>query len=246
MRIAVDLHLHTSLSYCSDKDMTPNNIVNMTLLKGLDVIAITDHNSCDNVEAVIKVANGNLLVIPAMELQTREEIHVLCFFPNLEKLFDFDRLVRKYLIDALIPEIANNQLIMDENDRIIGNRRELLISSVDISLEKAVNEIRNRGGVPVPAHIDRSSFGIFSQIGFIPKENEFNICEVSKTLWKNSEGDKGKITSYLSNRYKTDYSGNLFYSSDAHSLGEILEREMFMKVDSLSIADVLFHLSCKY
>ena len=96
MMIAVDLHIHTALSPCADDDMTPNNIVNMALIKGLDAIAITDHNSCDNVEAVIKVAGDRLLVVPGMEVQTREEVHLLCYFDDLDKLIHFDGIIRRH------------------------------------------------------------------------------------------------------------------------------------------------------
>ena len=85
MKAYYDLHIHSALSPCGDEDMTPNNIVNMSLLKGLDVIAVTDHNSCGNVRAVMEVAGDRLLVIPGLEVETAEEVHVLCYFPTLEQ-----------------------------------------------------------------------------------------------------------------------------------------------------------------
>jgi len=123
MKTAVDLHIHTALSPCADQDMTPNNIVNMALLKGLDVISITDHNSCDNVAAVMKAAEGKILVLPGIEVQTREDIHLLCYFESIETLKDFDCELRSHLykLDNR-PEIFGHQYIMDHRDRIIGER----------------------------------------------------------------------------------------------------------------------------
>ena len=124
MNIAVDLHIHSALSPCADDDMTPNNIVNMAILKKLDAIAVTDHNSCDNAEAIVKLAGSQLIVVPGMEVETKEEVHVLCYFEDVDKLLDFGELIRTKLPSvANIPQIFGNQLIIDENDQIIGERR---------------------------------------------------------------------------------------------------------------------------
>ena len=85
MKLYYDLHIHSALSPCGDMDMTPNNIVNMSIIKGLDMIAVTDHNSCGNVRAVMEVAGDRLLVIPGMEVETSEEVHVVCYFPDIER-----------------------------------------------------------------------------------------------------------------------------------------------------------------
>ncbi|MDI9489318.1 MAG: PHP domain-containing protein, partial [Bacillota bacterium] len=94
LKLSYDLHIHSCLSPCSDEDMTPANIVNMAKLLGLDVIAVTDHNSCRNCPAVYNYAQkNNILVIPGMELCTMEEVHVLCFFEELENAMAFDKYV---------------------------------------------------------------------------------------------------------------------------------------------------------
>lgn len=246
MKIAVDLHVHTTLSPCADEEMTPNNIVNMAVLKGLDAISITDHNACDNVEAVIRAASARLLVLPGMELQTREEVHLLCFFPTLEKLIDFDMLVRKHMISARnIAKTPSSQQIMNENDMIIGERIEALIVSVDLSLEKAAHEVRIRGGVPVPAHIDRAAFGIISQLGFMPKEPDFTSFELSRRVWKDLNENDKNISGLFGSFAQRHLSGLFFFSSDAHRLEQILEREMFLEVDELSTIAVLRRLNNK-
>ena len=86
MKFYYDLHIHSCLSPCADMDMTPNNIVNMAKLLGLDVIALTDHNTSLNCEAITKVAEKKgLCVLPGMELTTSEEIHAVCLFDTLDK-----------------------------------------------------------------------------------------------------------------------------------------------------------------
>jgi len=226
MRIAVDLHIHSVLSPCADSDMTPNNIVNMALLKGLDAIAITDHNSCDNVGAAMKVAGDRLIIVPGMEVQTREEVHLLCYFSNMDKLLAFDELIRRSFPGIPNnPELFGKQQIMNELDEIIGERSEMLISSIDMSIDEVVEEVRRNSGIVVPAHVNRSSYSIISQLGFIPPELGFRMLEISQNS-----------IDYLAPEYlKMPY----FYSSDAHSLGQILERECFITVDNLSTTGIL-------
>lgn len=228
MDIAVDLHIHSALSPCAADDMTPNNIVNMALLKNLDVISITDHNSCDNVESIVKVADSRILVLPGMEVQTKEEVHLLCYFENVDKLLDFGRLIDSKLPNiANAPEIFGNQFILDEEDHIIGKKKQMLISSVNLSIEQVLDAVSDMEGVIIPAHIDRSSYSIISQLGFIPENLESGMLEVSK---KDSE---------FSKIYPQ---GKILYSSDAHNLWQILERESFLSVDNISLLDVLYRL----
>jgi hypothetical protein len=225
MKIAVDLHIHSALSPCADDDMTPNNIVNMAVLKGLDAIAITDHNGCDNVDAVMKVADGRILVLPGMEVQTKEDVHLLCYFEDMNWLLDFDAYIRNFMPEVPnVPHIFGNQYIMDENDRIIGQREHLLLSSLDLSVEQIVQLVLQRGGVVVPAHIERPSYSIISQLGFIPPNLGFSVLEFSKF-----------DTNYTMYSQGFKY----IYSSDAHQLGQILEREMLIDVYDVSLAAVI-------
>jgi PHP family Zn ribbon phosphoesterase len=244
MKIAVDLHIHTALSPCADDDMTPNNIVNMAVLKGLDAISITDHNACDNVEAVVRAASARLLVLPGMELQTREEVHLLCYFPTLETLIDFDKLVRNNMIFTRnFVKAPGSQQVMNEYDKKVGERTEPLIASVDLALEKAIQEVRLRGGVPVPAHIDRTAYGIVSQLGFIPKESNFTSFELSSRAWKNLNKSDENVSRFFGSYLQKYLSVLLFFSSDAHRLDQILEREMFLEVDELSAIGILRKLT---
>jgi len=139
MRIPLqyDLHIHSCLSPCGDLDMTPNNIVGMAKISGLDVIAVTDHNSCKNCPAVMKVAEGyEILAIPGMELTTMEEVHVVCLFETLEDALSFGN----YVDEKLIPienreDIFGQQLICNEEDEVIGKESRLLINATTISFD---------------------------------------------------------------------------------------------------------------
>ncbi|HZK34687.1 MAG TPA: PHP domain-containing protein [Bacillota bacterium] len=214
--VAIDLHIHSALSPCSDDDMTPNNIVNMAILNGLDAIAVTDHNCCDNVEALVKVAGDRLIVIPGMELQTIEEVHLLSYFPTLESMYLFNDNISEYYNGiANDPQLFGNQLIMNDLDEIVGRKEQLLISSLNLSLDQAVKIVRKYSGIVVPAHINKSSYSIVSQLGFIPDYLQFTLLEYSQDFHF-SPSEYSKYT--------------LIRSSDAHSLGGILGRKMLVKV----------------
>lgn len=229
MKAAIDLHIHSALSPCGDDDMTPNNIVNMAILNGLDAIAVTDHNSCDNVEAVMKVAEGRILVIPGMELQTREEVHLLSYFNDLSSLISFSNELLPFF-DGLSnsPSFFGHQWIINELDEITGEMDQALLTSLSISLDDAVELIRRHKGIAVPAHVNKSSYSITSQLGFLPSYLNFRMLEYSQ---------------YHEMNFSDFPRCNFIFSSDAHSLGQILDRTMLISVDDLSIDGILETLS---
>lgn len=234
MRIAVDLHIHTALSPCAEEDMTPNNIVNMACLKGLDAIAITDHNSALNVSAVMKCGqNAKITVIPGMEVETAEEVHIVCLFQNLDDCYRVQTIVdRERLKVPLNRRIFGNQSVMDEFDNIKYKIPQLLSVATNITIDRLYKIITDNNGLFVPAHIDRPSNGIISVLGSIPENLSLTAVEVS--------------SSFNENNYKGFLSGNDFvkyFSSDAHSLANILERETYLDVDGLSVKSILNSLS---
>ncbi|MGE5614538.1 MAG: PHP domain-containing protein [Bacillota bacterium] len=231
MKYACDLHIHSALSPCAENDMTPNNIVNMAVLKGLDIIAVTDHNSGANLEAVARCAKKKvLLFVPGMEVETAEEVHLVCLLPDTEKAHEFQRYV-----EATLPDMANRedifgrQVILDENDEIIGEEKQMLATAANLTVEKTHQLIRKLGGAMIPAHVDRPSYSILSNLGIIPEHLSFTQLEVSKNCDLQAfRADKPEL-----DRYK------LIRSSDAHCLGDILERETFLELDNLSVRAVL-------
>ncbi len=230
MEFAIDFHIHSALSPCADEEMTPNNIVNMALLKHLDIIAVTDHNSCRNIPAIMEVGKNNgLAVIPGMEVQTKEEVHIICLFKRLEAAQKFEEIVYNSL-----PEIQNNeelfgtQLIMDERDNITGKVEKLLLSSTCLSVNDVFILVRGLGGICIPAHVDRNSYSIITNLGFIPPSLKVKTIEFSK---KNSPENILKRYSFLK-KY------NYIVSSDAHFLWDISEREFFLNMEYLSISEI--------
>ncbi len=225
MKLFYDLHIHSALSPCGDNDMTPNNIVNMSLLKGLDVIAISDHNSIKNLYSVLEVAKDtNLLVIPAMEIETAESIHVLSLFPDVASAEIAYNEVYKNLPDIKNEkDIFGEQLIMDHLDNVIGKEDKLLVNSTLIDFDDVVKLTRSVGGVAIPAHIDRSSYSVLSNLGAVP-ELGFNYLELSKNA--NEEMFK-----YLNCKF--------IRNSDAHYLYDIFEAENAIECSEKSITAVL-------
>lgn len=232
MRLYYDMHIHSCLSPCGDEDMTPNNIVNMARLIGLDMIAVTDHNSYQNVRAVIEAAEGEIAVVPGMELTTSEEVHVLCYFKEIEALEDMGRLVEEKMLKIKNePEIFGRQLIMDAEDNVCGEVEHLLVNATSLDIYDVAEETHKRGGFFVPAHIDKSSYSITSNLGFLPPD----LCV-----------DGLEITARNRERMENDYAQfPILTSSDAHYLENIAEREHFFDTDDEIVHNFLQNL-CKF
>ncbi len=210
-----DLHIHSCLSPCGDENMTPNNIVNMALLKGLDLIALTDHNSCKNCPAALAAAAGKpITLLPGIELTTAEEIHLLLLFPGLEKAMAFDRYVYERLLPVQnAPDIFGTQQIMDENDQPTGQEPLLLVGATSISVDDAPALAEAFGGLLLPAHIDRPSNSILSVFGDIPPQLGFTAVEVKDP---DAFFARPQNLCYRQGR-------RVLTSSDAHRLGDIAE-----------------------
>ena len=180
MMFYYDFHIHSGLSPCGDNEMTPNNIVNMAKLYDLDVIALTDHNSTLNCKAVMEAAEEiGLLVIPGMELCTSEEVHIVCLFPDLESATKFGDYIRSTLPPIRNkPTVFGEQLVFDKNDNVLGFEHTLLITASSVSANDAVELVEKYGGVCFPAHIDRNSYSIISNLGIIDDSFGFKCAEV--------------------------------------------------------------------
>ena len=210
MKLFCDLHIHSCLSPCGDMLMTPNNIVGMAFIKQLDAIAVCDHNACGNLPAVKEVADMmGVVLLPGMELTTREEAHMLCYFPDVESCMAFGRVVHEHL--PPIPnraEFFGRQVVMNAQDEETDEEKTLLISALDLSFEECERAIHEHGGLCVPAHINRGSNGVLNALGFLPGGARYDALEVS-----------GAVA-----MPPMDLSGyRLLRSSDAHYLENILE-----------------------
>lgn len=226
-----DLHLHSCLSPCGDNESTPGNIVGMAVVKGLDVIALTDHNTCKNCAAAMAIGKEyGITVIPGMELTTSEEVHVLCLFYTLEDAMGFDAFVESRILPIPNdPKSFGDQFICNENDEIVGTFPTLLISATDISFDKVDDVLKEFNGVMIPAHIDANSFSIQSNLGFVPPDAIFHCFELQhmENLHKMQDANP-----YLKGC-------NVITDSDAHYINMINEPVNSIYAESNSIKDVL-------
>lgn len=218
-----DLHIHSCLSPCADDDMTPNNIAGMSALKGLNIVALTDHNSAKNCPAFFEACKKQgLIPIAGMELSTAEDIHIVCLFPTLEMAMEFDKEIEKHLLPIKnSPEIFGNQYITDGEDEVIGEVDVLLISATDLWLGDAVELVRSFGGYVRPAHIDRESNGIVSILGDIPADYEFGCFEFNSS--ENIDAYRKRFP-FLEDK-------RILVCSDAHHLWDISEAENSILLD---------------
>lgn len=177
-----DFHIHSCLSPCGDNDMTPNNLVQMALLSGCDIIALTDHNTCRNAPAAMEAGeSAGLLVIPGMELCTSEEAHVVCLFETLEGALAFDRYVYENMPHVKNrPEIFGQQPILNGEDEQVGEEENLLLVSSFIGVDQVVSLTGEYGGVAFPAHVNRDSYSVIASLGAIPPEAGFTAAEVTR------------------------------------------------------------------
>lgn len=183
-----DLHIHTALSPCADRLMRPRAIVEGAVRRGLAMIAICDHNSAGNVAAVCGAAEaagrGLLTVIPGIEIGTCEEVHVLGLFPTITAALQVSDAVRAGLPEipragAGTPSWWAEQLLLDARDQEVGSEQRMLGLSCAFDLAGAVGLIRKHGGLAVAAHVDRRSFSIIAQLGFLPEGIVFDALEIS-------------------------------------------------------------------
>jgi PHP family Zn ribbon phosphoesterase len=177
-----ELHVHTVLSPCAGVEMIPPLIVKEALERGICLIAITDHNASANAGAVIEAAKGTeLVILPGMELQTKEEVHLLCLFDTLEQLAEWQKIV-----DKLLPDVPNTveffgeQFVVDASGEFIRREERLLLNSVNIELEHAARKVNGLGGLAIPAHVDRKANGLIEILGLIPPG--FEALEISRHI----------------------------------------------------------------
>lgn len=214
--------------------MTPGNIVGMAAIKGLDVIALTDHNSCKNCPAFMKLAEQfGVMAIPGMEINTSEEVHAVCLFQALEQAMAFDLYVYERLMKfPNKEEIFGKQQIYNEEDEWVGTEPMLLINSVDISFDGLWELVDSYGGVMFPAHIEKAANSLIANLGFVPPDSKFRTAEL-KDLKKLHEVRNG-------NPYLEDC--RIISDSDAHYLEDIREPRLTIPVREKSVEAVIQYL----
>jgi 3',5'-nucleoside bisphosphate phosphatase len=208
LTVRADLHIHTVLSPCASLDMSPARIVREAVEKKIDIIGITDHNSTLQCKVIEQLAEKEgILVMKGAEVNTREEIHCLAFFPDYKKLGVFQDFLDHHL--HRIPDRERKfgyQVLVDENDQILEFIDYLLVTALDAGIEEVSEKVHELGGIFIPAHIDRLANGIISQIGFIPPSLKFDALEITSRANESNVREKYRIGSEVL----------LIRSSDAH------------------------------
>lgn len=166
----IDLHIHSCLSPCGELTMSPLRIVREAQARDLDMIALTDHNSARNTPAFARCCReAGITALFGLELTTAEEAHVLCLFPEPKAAEDMGRLAEERLPDfPNNPDVFGDQVYVDSAEMILGEVQKALISATDLPIERALEEAGNRGGIVIPCHLDRPSFSLVMQLGFLP------------------------------------------------------------------------------
>lgn len=229
-----DLHIHTCLSPCAELEMLPELIVARAQELGLQIIAVTDHNSAENVAAVVNAARDtSITVLPGMEVQTREEVHLLTLFDTLEQVASWQAQVY-----ANLPPLKNDealfgeQLILDANGEPAGYLDRLLLTSTFFSVEDVVQRVRDLGGLCIPAHVDRPMYSIIANLGFIPPELDVVGVEISTNI--------GPIEAR--ERFPQLVHYGLVADGDAHRLKEMMRRTT-LKMEAPTVAELSLALA---
>ena len=215
----VDLHVHTVLSPCAEVEMIPPLIVQEALERHIDIIAITDHNASANVRAVQKAADGTgLTVLPGMEVQSHEDVHLLCLFASLADLEAWQHQVDHSLPDELNPaDHLGEQFVVDEHGEFIRSEARLLLTATEFSIEEIIEHVNLLSGIVIPAHVDRTAYGLFPTLGFLADWWHFPALEISRHI-------KPEI---LREKFPTSKNHPLIQSGDVHRLDEFLGTTSF-------------------
>lgn len=226
MKFSYDLHIHSALSPCAENSMTPVTVVGTAKILGLDFVAISDHNSILNVEVAMRAGEEyGVKVVPAIEVQSNEDVHILCLFKTFEDLKAFAEEIPFSERDNR-EDIFGEQLIMDEDDVVVGKEEKMLLDSAKISADLIPDIVEKHGGVAIPAHIDREGNGMFAILGSIPKR--YRTVELS------SKCDRADFESWSESRL-------VVIDSDAHILDDISTRGV-IDLDEYSVSALLDRL----
>lgn len=225
MKYFYDLHIHTALSPCADVLMSPNNILNMAMLKELNIIAITDHNSCLQLDVIEELKDSyEMLVVPGAEIEVKEKYHVVCLFANFEESRRFQKELDLYLHKTMHDEVIyGEQHLFDAFDDIVSQYQVSLMGSSNIGLLQLRNIMNGYHGIMILAHIEKYNSDIFEKLHTIYKDI-FDAIEVNANT--NIE--------LLSNQLESlEY--KVLRNSDAHQIIDISEPIHTIELEELTI-----------
>ena len=179
-KIKADLHIHSCLSPCSDWDMSPRKIVEKSRERQLDLIAICDHNTAENAAATSREGRRQgIAVLPGMEICSREEVHLVTLFKKIDDALEMQEFIYAHLPGKNEPEVFGHQVVADEHDQVLGENTRLLIGATQLSLHDIVDKAHHLSGICISSHVDRPSYSLIGQLGFIPQDLDLDAVEVS-------------------------------------------------------------------
>ncbi len=234
MFYTADLHIHTVLSACAETEMMPELILERAQELGLGLIAVTDHNSAENAAAMLKAAEGTgIVMLPGMEVQTREEVHLLCLFDTLEQIAGWQQVVYAHLPPLKNrPDVFGTQVVLSAEGEPVGTNDRLLATSTTLSIDQIVQQVRDRNGLCIPCHVDRPTYSLIANLGFIPPDLGIVGVEISHLVGPKEARDRFPELRHFS----------LVASGDAHRLKEIARRTT-LKMAEPTVAELALALA---
>lgn len=237
--LLADFHIHTLLSPCAEIEMTPHHIVMRAAQYGVDAVAITDHNASANAAAAVEAAkNYGVKVFPGMEVECREEAHIVVLFDTLEQLAAWQKIV-----DANMSGLKNNaerfgaQFIVDDDDNFIAEEERMLLGPLKLSAAEVIQKVNAMGGMAIAAHVDRPSYSLLMQLGFLPSDMGLAAAEISPAGIRELKEQKLKLALGGLN-YVTD--------SDAHMMDSFIKGpKNLITVKSLTVAELKLALAAE-
>jgi len=224
-----DLHIHTCLSPCADLDMYPRALIDRFLHERLDLVAVCDHNASENFPYVRKAAEGTgLTVLPGMEVSSSEEVHLIALFESFEELAEFQETVYRHLPGRNDEKVFGQQVIVNEYDEVEGFNERLLIGATSLPLRELIDGIHALEGLAIASHIDRESFSVIGQLGFIDPAMPFDALEVTAGLG----------IAEARARYPELSSFSMITSSDAHVPADIGKGVSILHMESASFREL--------
>lgn len=230
MEYSADLHIHTLLSPCGEVEMVPSLIVEAARTAGLEIIGIADHNSCDNAEAVMEAARGSgVRVLPGLEVQSVEGIHLLCLFDTPEQALALQSVVYDRLM--FVPgatKFYNEQMMVDSADEFAGYCEKPISLPTSMEIDEVHRRVVELNGVVIPSHIDRHGTGLCDVLGMLPEEPDFEAVEISRNITV----EEARL------KYPSIGGRAIVLSSDAHWLSAIGERRTVLHLEHRNISEI--------
>ena len=229
-----DLHIHTVHSACAETEMMPEFILERAQELGLTLIAVTDHNSAENAAAMLRAAEGSgITVLPGMEVQTREEVHMLCLFDTLEQVARWQEEVSAHLPRLKNkPEVFGTQVVLDAEGEPVGTDDRLLATSTSFSVDEVVQRVQRLNGLCIPCHVDRPAYSLIANLGFIPPDLQIKGVEISHLVGPKEAHERFPQLKHYS----------LIASGDAHRLKEMARRTT-LKMAEPTVAELALALA---